>query len=91
VSPTPPTLWSRVRPGVWAGGTVGLLTSLCYILFFGGLDFSRGNPLRALLDLPPRMLVLSGIMTFLGAIAGAVVSLKTPDDPPDEPHAPTPP
>ena len=74
-----PSRWARARPGLWAGATVGFLTAICYIFFFGGLDFSRGNPLRPLLELPGRMLVLAAVLTILGAIAGAVVSFVTPD------------
>jgi pheromone shutdown protein TraB len=71
---------ARARPGLWAGATVGLLTSFCYIFFFGGLDFSHGNPLREFLHLPLRIVLLSVAMISVGAVLGAIVSLYTPDE-----------
>jgi hypothetical protein len=71
---------ARARPGLWAGATVGLLTGLCYIFFFGGLDFSSGNPFRALLHLPARLLIVCSAMIAAGAVLGAIVSLYTPDE-----------
>lgn len=70
----------RIGPGLWAGGIVGLLTGLCYVVLFGGLDFSRGNPLSALAALSARTLLLLSVLVLTGAAAGAIVSLKTGDD-----------
>ena len=66
--------------GLRAGGLVGLLTGLCYIFFFGGLDFSRGNPIQPLLTLPLRTIGLFALLVALGAGAGAIVSAVTPDE-----------
>jgi hypothetical protein len=50
------------------------------VLLFGGLDFSGGNPLAALLRVSSSMLVLCAGLVAAGAAAGVVVSLKTSDD-----------
>lgn len=76
----PTSLGARARPGLIAGGTVGLLTGLCYVLLFGGLDFSGGNPLAALLRVSAGMIALCAGLVALGAAAGVVVSLKTSHD-----------
>ena len=76
----PTSFGARARPGLVAGGTVGLLTGLCYVLLFGGLDFSGGNPLAALLRVSSGMLVLCSALVAVGAAAGVVVSLKTSHD-----------
>ena len=76
----PKSLTARTGGGLWAGGTVGLLTGLCYLLLFGGLDFSRGNPLYPLVRLPSGLLGLVAALVAVGAGVGAVVSLATPDD-----------
>lgn len=70
----------RLGPGIWAGGTVGLLTGLCYVFLLGGVDFSRGRPLSALLSLPPRTIVLLVLLVLAGAGLGILVSLVTPDE-----------
>ena len=76
----PTSLGARARPGLIAGGTVGLLTGFCFVLLFGGLDFSGGNPLAALLRVSSGMLALCAGLVAVGAAAGVVVSLKTSDD-----------
>lgn len=70
----------RIRPGLKAGATVGLLTGLCYILLLSDVDFSRGNPAAPLLALPPRVYLLFALMVVVGAAVGAVVSLGTSDE-----------
>ena len=76
----PKSLTARTGGGLWAGGTVGLLTGLCYVLLFGGLDFSRGNPLSPLLRLSSGLLGLLAALVAAGAGVGAIVSLATPDE-----------
>ena len=76
----PGFLGARARPGLRAGGTVGLLTGLCYVLLFGGLDFSRGNPIGPLLALPLRALAVCAGLVAAGALVGAIVSIQTPDE-----------
>ena len=76
----PTSFGARARPGLIAGGTVGLLTGLCYVLLFGGLDFSGGNPLAALLGVSSAKIALCAGLVAVGAAAGVVVSLKTSDD-----------
>jgi hypothetical protein len=50
------------------------------VLLFGGLDFSGGNPLVALMRLSAGMVALCAGLIVVGAAAGVVVSLKTSDD-----------
>lgn len=71
---------ARIRPGLWAGAIVGLLTGFCYVFLFGGLDFSRGSPFRSFSTIGPAALALWGLLVVAGAFAGAFVSLKTSDD-----------
>jgi hypothetical protein len=73
-------LGARARPGLRAGGTVGLLTGLCYLLLFGGLDFSGGNPIQPLLALSLRSLAMCVGLVAAGAFVGAIVSIRTPDE-----------
>ena len=70
----------RIRTGLWAGGVAGFLTGLCYLILFGGLDFSRGNPLAALAAVPSRTAALVAGLTIAGALLGILVSYWTPDE-----------
>ena len=69
-----------IAVGVRAGAVAGLLTGLCCVFLFGGLDFSRGRPLAAFLELPPKAYGLIVLAVVAGAGAGAVVSSRTHED-----------
>lgn len=71
---------ARIRPGLWAGAIVGLLTGFCYVFLFGRLDVSRGNPFRSLLTLGPATLAVWAFLVAAGAFTGALVSLRTSDE-----------
>jgi len=50
---------------------------MCYVLLFGGLDFSRGNPLVSLLSVSPATLALGAVLVAVGCALGALISLRT--------------
>ena len=69
-----------IGTGLKAGGIVGFLTGLRWVVVVRGVDFSRTNPFRALLAVAPRDLVVLGILILAGAGLGALVSWRTPDE-----------
>lgn len=74
----PRSVSARIRPGIRAGATTGLLSGLCSVFLFSGLDFSSGNPLAPLFSLPLRQVGLWVGFVAVGAALGAVLSWRSP-------------
>jgi hypothetical protein len=86
--PPPPAATSEedhLLRGALVGGLLGLLSAICYLLVFSGVDWTRGDLFRNLLTLDASSLGTMGALVGVGLLGGLLISRLTH---PEEESAP---